>query len=603
MNIHPLVADVASTIIQRSLSSRKKYLATVKQQADKGKQRANLSCGNLAHTVAASSPDDKKNILDFTKVNLALVTSYNDMVSAHQPYKAYPDIINNALAQLGHTAQVAGGVPAMCDGITQGNEGMELSLFSRDLIAQSTALSLSHNTFDGTLLLGVCDKIAPGQLMGALAFGHLVTAFVPSGPMATGISNKEKVRTRQQYLSGKVNKQALQHMECQAYHSAGTCTFFGTANTNQLVLEAMGLMLPGSAFVQSESPLRQALTEKIALHIAATSSTTNHDKSLANVVDEKSVVNGLIALLASGGSTNHTIHLIAIAKAAGWIVTWDDLDKLSTVVPLLVKMYPNGPADINAFQSAGGVPALLMALKERKLLFMDANPVYGTMDDYLTSPYLTCDNQLKFRPQSKNRDPEVISISGESFSPQGGLKVLSGNLGRGIMKVSAVSVQHQHVRAPAKVFDCQHDVEKAYKAGKLNQDAVIVVRFNGPASNGMPELHKLMPILANLMDSGFNVALLTDGRLSGASGKVPAVIHITPEAARGGLLAKLQDGDDIELNGMTGTVNVVSSLEGRLTPQPTHNNPAYGSGRELFSIYRDNISSAEQGASILYSND
>lgn len=603
MNIHPLVAEVASSIVQRSLSSRKKYLATVKQQADKGRQRANLSCGNLAHTVAASSLEDKKSILDFTKVNLAIITSYNDMVSAHQPYKTYPDTIKHALLQLGHTAQVAGGVPAMCDGITQGNEGMELSLYSRDLIAQSTALSLSHNTFDGTLLLGVCDKIAPGQLMGALAFGHLVTAFVPSGPMTTGVSNREKVTTRQQFLSGKVDKQALQEMECKAYHSAGTCTFFGTANTNQLVLEAMGLMLPGSAFVPSETSLRQVLTEKIALHIAATSSMTNNNKSLANVVDEKSVVNGLIALLASGGSTNHTIHLIAIAKAAGWIVTWDDLDTLSRVVPLLVKMYPNGPADINAFQSAGGVPALLMALKERNLLFMDANPVYGTMDDYLTSPYLNSDNQLQFKVQPQHQNPEVISISGNSFSQQGGLKVLSGNLGRGIMKVSAVAAEQQHICAPAKVFDCQHDVEKAYKAGKLNQDAVIVVRFNGPAANGMPELHKLMPILANLMDRGFNVALLTDGRLSGASGKVPAVIHITPEAIRGGLLAKVQDGDEIELNGITGEVNVINSIADRPSSQQTLDSPLFGSGRELFSIYRDNISSAEQGASILYSNN
>ncbi|KGY13021.1 phosphogluconate dehydratase [Vibrio tubiashii] len=598
MKINSVIVEVAHNITQRSTTSRKIYLDKFERSAKQGKTRAGLACGNLAHTVAAATEQEKLSILDFTKSNLAIVTAYNDMVSAHQPYRDYPQRIKRALAELGNTAQVAGGVPAMCDGITQGYQGMELSLFSRDLIAQSTALSLSHNTFDGTLLLGVCDKIAPGQLMGALAFGHLPTAFVPSGPMATGISNDEKVATRQNYVAGKADKAALLAVECKAYHSAGTCTFFGTANTNQLVFEAMGLMLPGSAFISPNDPLRDKLTEKTAQYIASISAHSRSHKALGVVLDEKSVINGLVALLASGGSTNHTIHLVAVAKAAGWLVTWDDLDKLSQVVPLLVKMYPNGDADINAFQKAGGVPTLLAGLNQRGLIFMDANPVYGCMEDYLTTPYLDAQGELQFTAAKPSIDNRVLALPGQSFSDVGGLKVLSGNLGRGVMKVSAVAKAHQRVVAPAMVFDSQHDVEAAYKQGLLIQDGVIVVRFNGPAANGMPELHKLMPIMGNLMKQGLNVALLTDGRLSGASGKVPAVIHMTPEAARGGLLAKVKDGDMIEVDGRTGQVNVLEAIEHRAPAEPQLEQSHIGSGRELFSVFRHAISSAEQGATV-----
>ncbi len=598
MPINSAVYAVAKKITQRSKASREQYLAATEAQRKKGKIRASLACGNLAHTVAAAAEDEKRAMLDFTKTNLAIITSYNDMVSAHYPYLHYPGIIKQSLAELGNTAQVAGGVPAMCDGITQGNDGMELSLFSRDLIAQSTALSLSHNTFDGSLLLGVCDKIAPGQLIGALSFGHLPAAFVPTGPMATGISNKEKVATRQKYVGGEVDKSALLDMECKAYHSSGTCTFYGTANTNQLIMEAMGLMLPGSAFVAPDSELRAELTRKITTHIAAVSANPQSNKSLAEVLDEKSLINGLVALLASGGSTNHTIHLVAIARAAGWIITWDDIDALSEVVPLLTKMYPNGSADINAFQQAGGVPCLMKQLYERKLIFMDANPVFGTMQDYLTTPELDENGQLMFTRASDSKNEAVIAASGACFSSQGGLKVLSGNLGRGIMKVSAVARDDQLITAPATVFDSQHDVETAYQNGQFKQDTVIVVRHNGPSANGMPELHKLMPVMSNLMEQGLKVALLTDGRLSGASGKVPAVIHITPEAARGGLISKLKNGDLIEINGHTGKINVSEEINLREVSSVNSSININGSGRELFQLFRQNISAAEEGASI-----
>lgn len=597
-SINSVVASVTQSIQERSKASRKAYLDNIDTLAAQGKQRAHLSCGNLAHGVATCSSSEKQSILDFTKVNLGIITAYNDMVSAHQPYVDYPDQIKAALAETGHTAQVAGGVPAMCDGVTQGNPGMELSLYSRDLIAQSTALSLSHNTFDGTLLLSVCDKIAPGQLMGALAFGHMPAAFVPTGPMATGISNDEKVSIRQKFVAGEVDKAALLDMECRAYHSPGTCTFYGTANSNQLVLEAMGLMLPGSAFIPPTDPLRQVLTDKIATHIASVSTGNYSPKALAHVMDEKSVVNGLVALLASGGSTNHTIHLLAVARAGGWIVTWDDLDALSAVVPLLVKMYPNGSADINAFQQAGGVSTLMRTLSKRGLIWMDANPVYGSMEDYLTAPYLNEEGQLAFTPAQPTSNPEVIAADNASFSTQGGLKLLSGNLGRGVMKVSAVAEEHRYVRAPARVFNSQHDVEAAYKQGELTEDAVIVVRHNGPAANGMPELHKLMPIMGNLMKQGLQIALVTDGRLSGASGKVPAVIHMTPEACRGGLLAKLRDGDEIEVDGLTGSIKVLTDIENREAEPVDISSDHIGYGRELFAIFRQSISSAEEGATV-----
>tara|TARA_R110001583_G_scaffold1583_2_gene12298 strand:+ start:3814 stop:5607 length:1794 start_codon:yes stop_codon:yes gene_type:complete len=595
--MNKIVAQVTNNIAERSSKLRSEYLSRTRKQAEAGKERAMLACGNLAHTVASCGAGQKSSILDFTRANVAIVSAYNDMLSAHQPYQNYPDQIKLALKNAGHSAQVAGGVPAMCDGVTQGQTGMDLSLFSRDLIAQATAIALSHNTFDATLLLGVCDKIAPGQIIGALSFGHLPSAFVPSGPMSTGISNEEKVKIRQQYAAGEVDKGALQTMENSAYHSPGTCTFYGTANTNQLVFEAMGLMLPGSAFLAPDSELRHALTNTIATHMATIAHGGSDYRPIAEVIDERSIVNGLVALLASGGSTNHTIHMIAIARAAGLIVTWDDFDQLSNVVPSLTLMYPNGPADINAFQDAGGVPTLMKMLAARDLLNMDAKPIYGEMKDYLTQPVLM-DGKVKFIPANDSLNEQVIAAPDKTFSKQGGLKVLDGNLGRGVIKISAVAEENRFIEAPAMVFESQHDVEKAYQAGKLNQDVVIVVRHNGPSANGMPELHKLMPILGNVMKSGFKTALVTDGRLSGASGKVPAAIHITPEALQGGPLCRIQDGDIICLDANKGSLSIKADISAREAFHPCLDHEHIGAGRELFSLFRKTVSSAETGASI-----
>ncbi|MDX7857173.1 phosphogluconate dehydratase [Aeromonas sp. 25-248] len=594
---HPVITQVTNRIRERSTARRARFLARIQRQADQGKTRASLSCGNLAHAVAASSCDEKGRILDMTRANVAIVTAYNDMLSAHQPYQGYPDIIKGALAELGHSAQVAGGVPAMCDGVTQGQPGMDMSLFSRDLIAQATAVSLSHNTFDATLLLGICDKIAPGQIMGALSHAHLPTAFVPAGPMASGISNDEKVKVRQQYAAGEVGRDALLKMECGAYHAAGTCTFYGTANTNQLVFEAMGLMLPGSAFVHPHSELRHALTEEAARRISAMIPGSPAYRPLSAVIDERALVNGLVALLASGGSTNHSIHMVALARAAGLELTWDDLSDLSDVVPLLVRMYPNGPADVNAFEQAGGVPGLMRRLAEEGLIHMDATPVFGEMQDYLSRPALV-DGKLVWQPVGESADPSVLSPSGSEFQATGGTKLLAGNLGRAVVKVSAVAPEYRVIEAPARVFSSQHAVEAAYKAGELNQDAVIVVRHNGPAANGMPELHKLMPVLGNLQKAGHKVALVTDGRLSGASGKIPAAIHVTPEALHGGAIGLLADGDLLRVDAESGSLDCLTDLSGRTQAEIDLTLEQEGWGRELFSVMRRAVSSAECGATI-----
>ncbi len=594
---HPVITQVTNRIRERSTARRTRFLARIQRQADQGKTRASLSCGNLAHAVAASSCDEKGRILDMTRANVAIVTAYNDMLSAHQPYQGYPDIIKGALAELGHSAQVAGGVPAMCDGVTQGQPGMDMSLFSRDLIAQATAVSLSHNTFDATLLLGICDKIAPGQIMGALSHAHLPTAFVPAGPMASGISNDEKVKVRQQYAAGEVGRDALLKMECGAYHAAGTCTFYGTANTNQLVFEAMGLMLPGSAFVHPHSELRHALTEEAARRISAMIPGSPAYRPLSAVIDERALVNGLVALLASGGSTNHSIHMVALARAAGLELTWDDLSDLSDVVPLLVRMYPNGPADVNAFEQAGGVPGLMRRLAEEGLIHMDATPVFGEMQDYLSRPALV-DGKLVWQPVGESADPSVLSPSGSEFQATGGTKLLAGNLGRAVVKVSAVAPEYRVIEAPARVFSSQHAVEAAYKAGELNQDAVIVVRHNGPAANGMPELHKLMPVLGNLQKAGHKVALVTDGRLSGASGKIPAAIHVTPEALHGGAIGLLADGDLLRVDAESGRLDCLTDLSGRTQAEIDLTLEQEGWGRELFSVMRRAVSSAECGATI-----
>ncbi|HEA3130740.1 TPA: phosphogluconate dehydratase [Aeromonas hydrophila] len=595
--IHQVISSVTARIRERSAARRQAFLARIQRQADQGKTRAALACGNLAHAVAASSCDEKGRILDMTRANVGIVTAYNDMLSAHQPYQGYPDIIKAALAGLGHSAQVAGGVPAMCDGVTQGQPGMDMSLFSRDLIAQATALSLSHNTFDATLLLGICDKIAPGQIMGALSHAHLPTAFVPAGPMASGISNDEKVKVRQQYAAGEVGRDALLQMECGAYHAAGTCTFYGTANTNQLVFEAMGLMLPGSAFVHPHSELRRALTEEAARRISAMIPGSPAYRPLSAVIDERSLVNGLVALLASGGSTNHSIHMVALARAAGLHLTWDDISDLSDVVPLLVRMYPNGPADVNAFEQAGGVPGLMRRLAEEGLIHMDATPVFGEMQDYLSRPALV-DGQLVWQPVGESSDASVLSPSGSRFQATGGTKLLAGNLGRAVVKVSAVAPEYRVIEAPARVFSSQHAVEAAYKAGDLNQDAVIVVRHNGPAANGMPELHKLMPVLGNLQKAGYKVALVTDGRLSGASGKIPAAIHVTPEALHGGAIGLLADGDLLRVDAVNGSLDCLTDLSGRPQAEIDLTLEQEGWGRELFSVMRRAVSSAECGATI-----
>ncbi len=595
--IHQVISSVTARIRERSAARRQAFLARIQRQADQGKTRAALACGNLAHAVAASSCDEKGRILDMTRANVGIVTAYNDMLSAHQPYQGYPDIIKAALAELGHSAQVAGGVPAMCDGVTQGQPGMDMSLFSRDLIAQATALSLSHNTFDATLLLGICDKIAPGQIMGALSHAHLPTAFVPAGPMASGISNDEKVKVRQQYAAGEVGRDALLQMECGAYHAAGTCTFYGTANTNQLVFEAMGLMLPGSAFVHPHSELRRALTEEAARRISAMIPGSPAYRPLSAVIDERSLVNGLVALLASGGSTNHSIHMVALARAAGLHLTWDDISDLSDVVPLLVRMYPNGPADVNAFEQAGGVPGLMRRLAQEGLIHLDATPVFGEMQDYLSRPALV-DGQLVWRPVGESGDASVLSPSGSVFQATGGTKLLAGNLGRAVVKVSAVAPEYRVIEAPARVFSSQHAVGAAYKAGDLNQDAVIVVRHNGPAANGMPELHKLMPVLGNLQKAGYKVALVTDGRLSGASGKIPAAIHVTPEALHGGAIGLLADGDLLRVDAVTGSLDCLTDLSGRTQAEIDLTLEQEGWGRELFSVMRRAVSSAECGATI-----
>lgn len=597
--MNKVVAKVTARIEERSVKTREQYLSMIAAQRDEGRNRDNLNCSNIAHAAAAMDGAIKENLITGQGPNIGIVTAYNDLVSAHCPYKVYPDEIKAAIEECNASAQVAGGVPAMCDGVTQGHPGMDMSLFSRDLIAQGVAVALSHNVFDGALLLGICDKIAPGMLMGAASFAHLPVAFVPAGPMGTGISNKEKTEVRQQYAAGEIDHVALQRMECKAYHSTGTCTFYGTANTNQLVLEAMGLMLPGSAFVPPHTALRRALTARISKDIANRTALGAKCRPLVDVLTAKNIVNGLVALLASGGSTNHTLHMVAIARSAGYILTWQDLSDLSEVVPLLVNIYPNAQPDINALQEAGGVPVLMKALSRRGLLHEDVHTVTGEFADQLTVPVL-CEGELKFVDCGETRNEKVL-ISGEGcFREHGGLKVLKGNLGQCVIKISAVAPEHHHVKAPCRVFNSQYDVHKAYQAGELNQDCVIVVRYAGPAAAGMPELHKLMPVLGNLQKAGYHVALLTDGRLSGASGGIPSALHLSPEAAHGGAVALLRDGDIIDFDADRGEVNCLTSLEGRTAEVPDLEKDEQTFGRWLFRSCRASVSPADQGATFLF---
>ncbi|MGI2130182.1 phosphogluconate dehydratase [Shewanella baltica] len=598
--MHSVVQAVTDRIIARSKASREGYLAALNDARNHGVHRSSLSCGNLAHGFAACNPDDKNALRQLNKANIGIVTAFNDMLSAHQPYESYPELLKKACQEVGSVAQVAGGVPAMCDGVTQGQPGMELSLLSREVIAMATAVGLSHNMFDGALLLGICDKIVPGLLIGALSFGHLPMLFVPAGPMKSGIPNKEKARIRQQFAQGKVDRAQLLEAEAQSYHSAGTCTFYGTANSNQLMLEVMGLQLPGSSFVNPDDPLREALNKMAAKQVCRLTEMGTQYTPIGEVVSEKSVVNGIVALLATGGSTNLTMHIVAAARAAGIIVNWDDFSELSDAVPLVARVYPNGHADINHFHAAGGMAYLIKELLDAGLLHEDVNTVAGFgLRRYTQEPKLL-DGELRWVDgPTTSLDTEVLTSVASPFQGNGGLKLLKGNLGRAVIKVSAVQEQHRVVEAPAVVIDDQNKLDALFQAGALDRDCVVVVKGQGPKANGMPELHKLTPLLGTLQDKGFKVALLTDGRMSGASGKVPAAIHLTPEALDGGLIAKVKDGDLIRVDALTGELSLLVS-EAELTTRTAGivdlHRSRYGMGRELFSALRSNLSSPETGA-------
>ncbi len=606
--MHPVLEQVTQDIIDRSKESRATYLARIDAAIEKGPHRAQLACGNLAHGFAACAGDEKADLATDKKANIAIVSAYNDMLSAHEPYKDFPALIKQAIKEAGGVAQFAGGVPAMCDGVTQGQPGMELSLFSRDVIAMATAIGLSHNMFDGALYLGVCDKIVPGLLIGALSFGHLPAVFVPAGPMPSGLANKEKVRIRQLYAEGKIGRKELLESESQSYHSPGTCTFYGTANSNQMMVEIMGLHLPGSSFINPYTPLRDELTKTAAKQVLKFTALGDDFRPIGHMIDEKAIVNAIIGLLATGGSTNHTIHLIAIARAAGIIINWDDFDRLSKIIPLLTRIYPNGQADINHFQAAGGMGVLIAELLQNGLLHEDILTVADRrgMNNYPQEPKLA-DGGLVWEPSpTVSLDDSVLGTVAKPFAAGGGLHVMHGNLGRGVSKISAVAEENQIVEAPALVFDDQDDVVAAFKRGELERDVIVVLRFQGPKSNGMPELHKLTPPLGVLQDKGFKVALVTDGRMSGASGKVPSAIHMCPECADGGPLAKVRNGDIIHLNTQTGQVNVLideAEFDARVPAINVHTDHHFGMGRELFGGFRKNATSAETGACNLFVSD
>jgi phosphogluconate dehydratase len=602
MSVRQSIQDVTDRIAARSRNTRRDYLNRVDAARQAGVNRAVLSCGNLAHGFAACSPAEKAALAGNKAINLGIVTSYNDMLSAHQPYQFYPDIIKEAAREIGATAQVAGGVPAMCDGVTQGQAGMDLSLFSRDVIAMSTAIALSHNMFDAAVYLGICDKIVPGLLIGALTFGHLPAVFVPAGPMPSGIPNDEKSKVRQLYMEGKVGRAELLEAESKSYHSPGTCTFYGTANSNQMLMEIMGLHLPGASFVNPGTPLRDALTRAATTRALSITALGNEYTPVGHVVDEKSIVNGLVGLHATGGSTNHTMHLIAIAAAAGLQVTWDDMSDLSDATPLLARVYPNGVADVNHFHAAGGMGFLIQELLESGHLHEDVKTVWGSGLSGYTVEAKLIEDKLHFEPAAKESAlPKVLTSAKTPFQETGGLKLLTGNLGRSVIKVSAVKPEHRVVEAPARVFHGQEAMQAAFKAGELNGDVIAVVRFSGPKAIGMPELHKLTPALGVLQDRGFKVALLTDGRMSGASGKVPAAIHMTPEANEGGPISKIRDGDMIRLDANAGTLTFLGNETEFFarTPATEDLSPQhFGMGRELFAGMRALVGVADRGASV-----
>ncbi len=595
--LHPAIADVTARIAARSKDSRAGYLARMNQAREAGRARGRLDCGNLAHACAAAPDADKRNILG-TAINIGIVTAYNDMLSAHQPLGTYPDIIKQAAQEIGATAQIAGGVPAMCDGVTQGQPGMELSLLSRDVIALATAVSLSHNVFDAALCLGVCDKIVPGLLFGALAFGHLPVLFVPAGPMSSGLPNKEKARAREAFARGEASRTELLQAESRSYHGPGTCTFFGTANSNQMLMEIMGLHTPGTAFVPPGGALRDALTRAAAMQVATLAKKGRG--ALCDVIDERAIVNGIVGLMASGGSTNHTLHLPAIARAAGIRLEWEDFEAISRVTPLLARIYPNGSADVNHFHASGGMGFLIRELLEAGLLHADVLTAGGNrLDAYAQEPFLSDGTLLWRDAPALSQDRDVLRSFNDPFQTDGGLKLLTGNLGRAVMKISAVAPAHRTVEAPAHIFHSQEEFARAFKAGELDRDVIVVVRFQGPKANGMPELHKLTPPLAVLQGRGFKVGIVSDGRMSGASGRIPAAIHLTPEAQDGGPIARLHDGDILRIDGYSGTLMAQVPQEDWARRNLAANTPQdHGSGRELFTALRASLSSADRGASI-----
>ena len=603
MSVHRTISAVTEKIITRSKTSRKNYLEKIERAIDRQPKRKALGCANIAHGIAACGAGDKNALRNGNGPNLAIVTSYNDMLSAHQPFEFYPDLIRQAAREAGGTAQVAGGVPAMCDGVTQGETGMELSLFSRDVIAMSTAVALSHQMFDASVYLGVCDKIVPGLIIGALAFGHLPAVFIPAGPMTSGLPNEEKGKIRQLYAQGKVGREALLEAESQAYHGPGTCTFYGTANSNQMLMEIMGLHLPGSTFVNPGTHLRDEITKASAKQAMSISSLGNQYTPIGKIYDEKAVVNGVVGLLATGGSTNHTMHVVAMAAAAGIALTWDDLAELSKVIPLLTRIYPNGKADVNHFNAAGGMGFMIRELLNAGLLHEDVTTIMGTgLSGYTQEPGLDEAGALIWREAAKSSgDTSVLRGVSEPFQSTGGLNVLEGPLGRAVIKSSSIPEDRHIIEAPCRIFHNQEDLAAAFKANELNKDVIAVVRFQGPKANGMPELHRMTPPLAVLQERGFRVALVTDGRMSGASGKVPAAIHVTPEAADGGPIARLIDGDVIRIDATKGTMDVLVDVkEFAARPLATKDmaDNEQGTGRELFAAFRILAGRADQGASI-----
>src|SRR3954447_18222543 len=595
MTLHPTIARVTDRIIERSRPGRRRYLDLMAEQKERGINRPRLSCGNFAHGFAGSGPDQEA-IRDLRGPNIGIVTAYNDMLSAHAPYGNYPPQMKIFAREVGATAQVAGGVPAMCDGVTQGQAGMDLSLFSRDVIAMSTAIALSHGMFDAAALLGICDKIVPGLLIGALRFGHLPMLLVPGGQMPSGLPNKEKQRIRQLYAEGKVGKDELLKAESASYHSPGTCTFYGTANSNQMMMELMGLHIPNAAFINPGTPLRQALT-RAAVHRLAKLAKSG-ERPLARVIDEKAIVNAMVGLLATGGSTNHFIHLPAIARAAGIIIDWQDFAELSSAVPLIARIYPHGAKDVNDFQDAGGMAFVTYTLSREGLIHMDTVTAGAdSMDAWIGNPELHGE-ELIWKSAEESADVDMLRPATDPFQPDGGMRLVKGNLGRAVFKTSAVDDERWIIEAPARCFTDQNEVLEAFKAGELDRDVAVVVRFQGPRANGMPELHKLTPTLGVLQDRGHKVALITDGRMSGASGKVPAAIHVSPEALPDGPLARVQDGDLIHVDSRNGSLEAVGvDLAARSAANSPP--PPIGTGRELFAMMRLYASNAESGASAM----